>query len=450
MNLQRTRTLKEGQKKTGPIVYWMSRDQRVDDNWALLHAQEVAISKKEPLVVVFCLSPHFLGATKRQYKFMLQGLTEVEAQLKTLNLPFKLLIGEPVTTLLHFLALINASVIITDFDPLRIKQQWKERLSSALTIPFYEVDAHNIVPCWVASQKREYGAYTLRPKIHRLLHQYLEDFPPLKKHPFTMTTTYALTDWNHIENCLNVDTSVSEVSWLKPGYAAGTTQLESFLNKTFSNYSSERNNPVKNAQSHLSPYLHFGQLSAQRIALTIYHISPVTPSTEAFLEELIVRRELSDNFCYYNPHYDQFSGFPSWAQETLNTHRHDPRPYLYSLIQLENAATHDELWNAAQKEMVCQGKMHGYLRMYWAKKILEWTPSPEEALATAIYLNDKYQLDGRDPNGYTGVAWSIGGVHDRAWNQRSVFGKIRYMSYNGMKAKFSIKDFIKKTTLSLF
>ena len=163
-----------------------------------------------------------------------------------------------------------------------------------------------------------------------------------------------------------------------------------------------------------------------------------------FLEELIIRRELSDNFCFYNPHYDSFNGFPQWAQKTLNEHRKDRRPYLYSLEQFEGAQTHDELWNAAQMEMVKKGKMHGYMRMYWAKKILEWTQSPEEAVETAIYLNDKYELDGRDPNGYAGIAWSIGGVHDRAWNERNVFGKIRYMSYNGCKSKFSVKGYIEK------
>jgi len=167
---------------------------------------------------------------------------------------------------------------------------------------------------------------------------------------------------------------------------------------------------------------------------------------EAFLEELIVRRELSDNYCFYNTHYDMFEGFPPWAQKTLNDHRKDHRPYRYSLSELEEAKTHDDLWNAAQMEMVKRGKMHGYLRMYWAKKILEWTASPEEALHVAIYLNDRYELDGRDTNGYTGIAWSIGGVHDRAWNEREVFGKIRYMSYNGCKSKFNVKSYVERIT----
>lgn len=202
-----------------------------------------------------------------------------------------------------------------------------------------------------------------------------------------------------------------------------------------------RNDPTANAQSNLSPYLHFGQLAAQRVALQLQtHNAPIK-AEEAFLEELLVRRELSDNYCFYSPHYDSCAGFPAWAQATLSAHRKDPREYRYSLDALELSHTHDTLWNAAQREMVLSGKMHGYLRMYWAKKILEWSASPEEALTSAIYLNDKYELDGRDPNGYTGIAWSIGGVHDRAWNERDVFGKIRYMSFRGMKAKFDISAY---------
>ena len=198
-----------------------------------------------------------------------------------------------------------------------------------------------------------------------------------------------------------------------------------FLQTKLALYAEKRNDPNQKGQSDLSPYLHFGHLSAQRIALEVRKNSKDLDSKRAFLEELIVRRELSDNYCFYNPHYDRFEGFPAWAQKTLNEHRRDTRDYLYNQEQFENGLTHDPLWNAAQMEMVRKGKMHGYLRMYWAKKILEWTPSPEEAQRIAIYLNDKYELDGRDPNGYTGIAWSIGGVHDRAWGERPVFGKIR-------------------------
>jgi deoxyribodipyrimidine photo-lyase len=190
--------------------------------------------------------------------------------------------------------------------------------------------------------------------------------------------------------------------------------------------------------------MHFGHLAAQRVALKVLHHEAPLAAKEAFWEELLVRRELADNFCFYNPDYDNFQGFPAWAQKTLNDHRHDEREYLYTQKEFEKAQTHDELWNAAQLEMVATGKMHGYLRMYWGKKILEWSASPEEAQEIAIYLNDRYELDGRDPNGYTGIAWCLGGVHDRAWGERRVFGKIRYMSYRGCWGKFNIQAYIER------
>ena len=201
----------------------------------------------------------------------------------------------------------------------------------------------------------------------------------------------------------------------------------------------DRNNPNLDGQSNLSPYLHFGQIAASRVALEVIKSMK---DAGAFLEELIVRRELSDNFCYYNQNYDNLQGFPAWARSTLEEHSRDRREYLYTVEELERGSTHDDLWNAAQLEMVQRGKMHGYMRMYWAKKILEWTESPAEALRAAIYLNDRYELDGRDPNGYVGAAWSIGGVHDRAWKERAIYGKVRYMSYNGSKRKFDVPGYI--------
>jgi deoxyribodipyrimidine photo-lyase len=226
-----------------------------------------------------------------------------------------------------------------------------------------------------------------------------------------------------------------------PGESAAHRALAGFLDQRLEGYATDRNDPNRNGQSGLSPYLHFGHLAPQRVALAV--AAGGTPDDrDAFLEELIIRRELSDNFCWYNNRYDQVEGFPDWARKTLDRHRADPREYRYSRGALERGETHDRLWNAAQKEMVLTGKMHGYLRMYWAKKILEWSGSPEEALAAAIFLNDRYELDGRDPNGYAGIAWSIGGVHDRPWGERPVFGMVRYMNYNGCARKFDVPGYI--------
>jgi deoxyribodipyrimidine photo-lyase len=444
MPVDRTRYLKEGPFKKGPVIYWMSRDQRVRDNWAFLHAQELALAGKVPLLVLFCLVPQFLGATLRQYAFMIRGLQEVEENLDGKRIPFYCLSGEPGDRIPAFVKQVEASCLITDFDPLRVKRIWKDTIATAIEIPFHEVDAHNIIPCWIASPKQEFGAYTFRPKHGRLVSAFLADLPVLKKHPYPWPDSVPGTDWESLLKELPLDRSVPEIDWLKPGEKAAHQTLKRFIDHTLVRYPQQRNDPNQQGQSNLSPYLHFGHLSPQRVAQEIRKAPVELETRKNFLEEQVIRRELSDNYCFYNSDYDKFSGFPAWAQKTLTEHQEDRREYLYSFDQLEKAQTHDPLWNAAQLEMVNKGKMHGYLRMYWAKKILEWTPSPEEAQRIAIALNDKYELDGRDPNGYTGIAWSIGGLHDRAWGERPVFGKIRYMSYKGARSKFDVDRYVEE------
>jgi deoxyribodipyrimidine photo-lyase len=444
VNPKRIRLIKDNLPTHGPAVYWMSRDQRSQDNWALLFAQQQALQMKTPLIVVFCLVPDFLHATVRQYSFMLKGLRDVASSLAEKNISFHILVGKPEQVLPRFLNRHKAGCLVADFDPLRIKRQWKATISAPLMIPFYEVDSHNIVPCWHASEKQEYGAYTIRPKILRSLQEFLAPYPKLIKHPHTHavpTDVFRLTDYL---KRITGNRAVSEVDGFVPGEKAAHKLLKNFLKEGLRRYAAEHNDPNLGGNSGLSPYLHFGQLSAQRVALEVRESSAPKECRDAFLEELIIRRELSDNFCYYNASYDTVDGFPAWARKTLNDHRKDRRDYCYSGDQFERSETHDELWNAAQTEMVVRGHMHGYLRMYWAKKILEWTESPEQAMEIAIYLNDRYELDGRDPNGYAGIAWSIGGVHDRAWGERPIFGKIRYMSYNGCRSKFSVSKYIRK------
>lgn len=429
--------------KKGPLVYWMSRDQRARDNWALLFSQELALKFNVPLAVIFCLVPEFLGASLRQYRFMLKGLKDVELKLKSLDVPFILIRGLPELEIPRFIQEQNAGILVTDFSPLRISQKWKRDISNRIDIPFYEVDAHNIVPCWIVSDKQEYAAYTFRPKIHRLLPEFLDDPPGLKPNNLPWKEDVN-NDWLGAERkllSLKTKKGIPEKVLMKAGEDAANDQLTDFINSRLSRYDNDRNDPLRDGQSGLSPYLHFGQISSGRVSMEVEASLIVS---DAFLEELIVRRELSDNFCYYNQNYDSVLGFPDWARKSIEGHRRDPREYIYSQDELELAKTHDPLWNAAQKEMVIRGKMHGYLRMYWAKKILEWTQSPEDALRIGVYLNDRYELDGRDPNGYTGIAWSMGGVHDRAWKERPIFGKVRYMSYKGASSKFDVKAYIQK------
>jgi deoxyribodipyrimidine photo-lyase len=427
----------------------MQRDQRTTDNWALLYAQEQALAMKQPLMVVFCLVPGFLGATIRQYGFMLRGLALVERKLAKLHIPFNLLIGLPQDVIPRFLVENDAGMLVTDFNPVKGPMEWRRRLTEHIVIPFFEVDAHNIIPCRYISDKQEYAAFTLRKKVERLLPEFLTEFPSVLKHPdFFKPDVVQRVDWNELLKSLPVKREVPEVDWLLPGELEACAAMVQFLGERLDKYDTDRNFPDRSGQSNLSPYLHFGHLSAQRLALEVQRSSANPASKKAFLEELIVRRELADNFCLYNPNYDRLIGFQPWAKATLNKHRNDPREYGYSLEEFEEGKTHDPLWNAAQHEMVKKGKMHGFMRMYWAKKILEWTVSPEEALEIALYLNDKYQLDGRDPNGYAGIAWSIGGVHDRPWGERKVFGMIRYMNYQGCKRKFNIDNYIRNVSKS--
>lgn len=443
INEKRARLLQKGIEAKGPVFYWMSRDQRAHDNWALLFAQQLALDKKKELVVVFTIVPKFLGATLRQYDFMLKGLRGVENELQKYNIPFIMLMGEPSIEIPKFIKETGASNLVTDFDPLKIKRRWKKEVAQKTTIPLYEVDAHNIVPCFYVSQKPEFGAYTIRPKIHKNLPEFLDEFPKLKKMKSNSEHSLNRIDWKIVYSSLNIDEKIKPVEWLDPGERAAHNTLKDFIENKFCRYAELRNDPNADILSNLSPFLHFGQISAQHIALIVNGFENHL-STEPFLEELIVRRELSDNFCFYNSNYDSVIGFPDWAKKTLNEHRKDEREFVYSLTEFEKADTHEDLWNAAQKELVNTGKLHGYMRMYWAKKILEWSDSPEEALKIAIYLNDKYELDGRDPNGYVGCAWAIGGVHDRAWSERSVVGKIRYMNRSGASKKFDVEKYISK------
>jgi len=425
----------------GPVIYWMSRDQRVEDNWALLYAQEIAIERKLPLAVVFCLNPKFLEATIRQYDFMIKGLIEVEKELTDLNISFFLLEGNPEEEISNFCKSNNSSALITDFSPLKIGRKWRNKIAKEVDCHMSEVDTHNIVPCFYVSDKQEFAAYTIRPKIKKLLPEFLTSIPKVKHQKHTIKKEKI--DWEKVYNKLDIDFTVKPVEWINPGYKNGMKMLHNFLKNKIDSYNDDRNNPTLEKISNLSPYLHFGQLSSQRIAYeTNENISGT--KKDSFLEELIVRKELADNYCYYNQNYDNTQGFPNWAQDSHKLHVKDKRDYIYSKHEFEVAKTHDPLWNAAQLEMVKSGKMHGYLRMYWAKKILEWTETPEEAVKVAIYLNDKYELDGRDPSGYTGIAWSIGGVHDRPWFTHKIFGKIRYMSFNGCKNKFKVDKYIQK------
>lgn len=427
--------LKGGLLKGSVVVYWTSREQRVECNFALLAAMEEARRDGIGVIVAFCVADSFLGASSEAFAFMGEGLKELQKELAEKNIPFRLLYGNPPKEIANFAKSVGASSIYLDSDPLKIKKKWVKELIDAFCGRITEVDSRCVVPARRVSQKKEFAAYTIRPKINKLLPKFLIAPPVIK--PQSGVWTYYENDYSRFD-------ALSKNKFFRGGKKAASERLEIFVKERLSGYAAYRNDPTKEYQSQLSPYLHFGQISSLEVALCVLRQEGNDESKAAFLEELIVRRELAENFCLYCDDYDNENSMEPWAKENAKITDQEAREYIYDLKGLEDAKTHDELWNAAQKELKICGKIHGYMRMYWAKKILEWTPNAKEAFLVANYLNDKYALDGRDPNGYAGVAWSVGGAHDRAWPSRKVFGKIRYMNYNGCKSKFKVKEYILK------
>jgi deoxyribodipyrimidine photo-lyase len=421
----------------------MQRDMRVRDNWALLCAADAAREQHAPLTVCFALAPSFLGATLRAYDFLLKGLQEVESDLHHLNIGFTLLEGDPPEEICMLTHRLRAAALVTDFNPLRPVTVWKMRVASHVDVQMLEVDAHNVVPAWAASDHQEWSAATLRRKMDRIVQQWLIDIPVLLALPSQKVTPPV--DWTALRSRLSCDGSVQPVDWCTPGSRAGMRRLLHFCEALLPEYATRRNDPTEQAASMLSPWLHFGQISAQRAALAVQRAQVPIDTTHAFLEQLIVRRELADNWCLYNSRYDSADGFPEWARRTLEVHAQDPRAHTYTREQLDQGLTHDPLWNAAQRHLRDEGYLHGYLRMYWAKQVLLWTTSAAEALADVLWLNDRYELDGRDPNGYVGAAWSIGGVHDRPWPQHPVFGSIRSMTLPGARSKFDVERYVSES-----
>jgi deoxyribodipyrimidine photo-lyase len=310
-----------------------------------------------------------------------------------------------------------------------------------------QVEGDLVLPVEEVSDKSEWAAATIRRKINRIRDQFLLPGGPLRapsKDSLGIRIDGAVKPDQELIGTLNIDRSVRPAARFKGGGSRALGRLKQFCTDSLRYYHSLRNDPAQEHQSNLSPYLHFGQISPLTVALAVRAARGAPrEAIDAFLEELIVRRELAFNFVYYDQHYGSYACLPEWAKRTLEEHRKDSRPYLYSREQLEGANTHDPYWNAAMEEMRLSGKMHGYMRMYWGKKILEWSESPEQAYETALNLNNRYFLDGRDPNSYAGVAWCFG-KHDRPWMERPIFGKVRYMADSGLRRKFDMDSYLRR------
>jgi len=427
------------------VLYWMQASQRVVFNHALEYAIGQANGLRRPVIVLFGLTARFPEANERHYAFMLQGLREVGEGLYQRGIQFVVLRDSPELAAVQFSK--DASMVVTDRGYLRIQKGWRRHVADHAPCLVVQVESDVIVPVEMASKKEAYTAAILRPRIQKHLKRYLVSLKSIPVEKDSLGLSYEGLDVEDVKGALRgltLDRSVSPVETFSGGRKEAMGLLHLFIKEKLKYYADRRNDPSTDYGSHMSPYLHFGQISPVEIALEVRRArGKPKGAKEAYLEELIVRRELSMNFVYFHRHYDSILALPDWAKETLKAHEKDNREYIYDVEAWEQARTHDPYWNAAQQEMVITGKMHNYMRMYWGKKILEWSKTPEEAFRTALYLNNKYELDGRDPNGFAGVAWCFG-KHDRAWSERPVFGKVRYMNAAGLRRKFDIETYVRR------
>ncbi len=419
------------------VLYWMQCAQRVQGNFALAEAIGRANALDVGVVVCFGLDAGYPDANARHFYFMLEGLAEVERELTTLGIRFELKYGAPDAVCLGLAS--RAALVVCDRGYLRHHRAWRRRVASVSGKPVIEVEGDVVVPVDRVSNKREYAARTLRPKLNRVLDAWLAPAEMPRACTAMPPASSLLTDIGAVVGKLSVDHAVAPSPRFSGGTSEAIRRLGAFLDEDLAGYARGRNNPGAPQCSHLSPYLHFGHIGPVEIANAVRAHS--SEDASAFLEELIVRRELAFNYVWNEPHYDRYRSLPPWARATLEAHRDDPRPKTYRRNELEEASTHDPYWNAAMTEMRETGYMHGYMRMYWGKKILEWSRTPEHAFCTALSLNNKYFLDGRDPNSYAGVGW-VFGLHDRPWAERPVFGTVRYMVAAGLERKFDIKAYV--------
>jgi deoxyribodipyrimidine photo-lyase len=426
------------------VVYWMQASQRTIQNDALAYAIKTANAMHKPLLVYFGITASFPQANRRHYRFMLEGMEEIERELKTMG----------ISLLVHAQGIVKGleplyghmAALVVDQGYTRHERSWRAQVAQEIPCTMTMVESNVLVPVEYASSKEEYSAATFRKKITPMIKVCIQKLPVLvpSVSSLDLDTPYASADLSNIPALmehLGILDKAGQCPWMQGGQVNALAILQTFIQEHLEGYGSKSKDPATTYGSHLSPYLHFGMISP----VTIYHEAMKTglPDVEPFLEELVVRRELAMNFVYYNPIYDAYEGLPAWARASLLKHQTDKRDSIYTRAQLEGAQTHDRYWNTAQRELVNLGTMHGYMRMYWGKKILEWSKTPQEAFATALDFNNTYQMDGRDPNGFAGVAWCFG-KHDRPWAERAIFGNVRYMNDKGLERKFAMQDYIER------
>jgi deoxyribodipyrimidine photo-lyase len=446
IQVERIQNLNEADvREGGYVLYWMQASQRAEQNHALEYAVRRANDLDQRLLVVFGLTDDYPEANLRHYTFMLEGLKDAQEAIEKRGIEMVVREGSPEEVALE--AGKDASLIVTDRGYMRPQKKWREKVAREADCLVTQVESDVVVPVELASGKQEHAARTLRPKIQEYLEDFLVALRPTKVEKWSKNMQEDGLDLSDVEKVLDgmdLDRSVGALSHLyKGGNSEAKKIFRRFLIQGLGDYDANRNQPQTDYVSHMSKYLHFGHVSPIWLVLQAREASAKQNNIESFVEELVVRRELSMNFVFYNNDYDSYSNLPAWARKTLEEHKGDEREYTYTRKQLESAGTHDEYWNAAMNEMVHTGYMHNYMRMYWGKKILEWSNTPEHAYRTTLYLNNKYFLDGRDPNSFANVAW-VFGQHDRGWTEREVYGKVRYMSAGGLERKAKPEQYVEK------
>lgn len=430
------------------VLYWMQQSHRAEGNAALTFAIETANRLELPVVVGFGLMQDYPEANSRHLHFMLEGLTEVAATLERRGIRFVMQRAHPADVGIDLGE--RAATVVTDRGYLRHQKEWRAEVASMVRCPMFQVETDVVIPVEAATWKKEFAARTIRPRIQRIWDEYLvpvAEVEPRIKAP-RLEFGPELEPDNHfgILDPMSVDRTVAPVRRFKGGLSEARFLLDEFISQRLAGYGDQRSDPSRFQCAFLSPYLHFGQIGPLEVALAVAGYPRIySTDRNAFLEQFVVRRELAFNFVEHEPNYDTYEALPDWARQTLADHRFDLREYDYTRAELEKAKTHDPYWNAAMAEMTYTGYMHPYMRMYWGKKILEWSRTPQEAYATALSLNNKYFIDGRDPVSFANVAW-IFGLHDRPFTRRPVYGTVRSMSAKGLARKFDMDAYVSKVS----
>lgn len=438
----RIRHLQEGESEGDYVLYHMQSTQRSEHNpaleWAILKANQL----EQRLLVSFAVDEDFPEANTRSFDFMLKGLQQTAEELQERGVKFVARRRPPANLVAELSK--QASWLILDRGYLRYHREFEAELSKNLSLPITQIETESVVPHELVSDKQEYAARTIRPKVMDKLESFRVSLEPVELQKHSLQLSVRGDKLEEIRRKLSCPKLADVDRFFPAGTQTAKRRFQEFLKQDLSHYDKQRNQAQTSHLSHMSPYLHFGQISATQLLLMLdEHMGRTSKNSDSFVEELAVRRSLAQNYCIHQPDYDSFSGLPEWAQQTLEAHKDDPREDVYTRDQLENGETHDPYWNAAQKEMRVTGYMHNHMRMYWGKQILRWCNTPQYAYKTALYLNNKYFLDGRDPNSYSNVSWLFG-LHDQGWKERPIYGKVRCMTSGGLERKCDPEAYVKR------